>query len=776
MKTNVFSKIAMGIKNIGKSKLDFSHGVSTTATFGDMQPSHCKLIIPTSNGRVHSKSLVRFGTMLLPTFGKIKSKEYYQLVPVSDLLENVAPMLAQAKIANQNGEIIAPQGFPHMTLGVLSRYIMIGAKMQLFRHTNGSATAITMPTGQLPWTAVKQAAQNTGIINWFKDNANNPNSGANGNTRLECFDDMHCSWLDLGALNQNWFDALGERYQEPSALNGMHCWIPIANESVDSLFGCYHEDEKNDDGAVVSTLKYGTIVNPEKCDYCITFKVPLTSGLGYETFTLAMNLSAFGKRLRKAIIGAGKQINMMSFTPHHVVDLFAIWKAYFDLFGITLWTNYECTPLRKLTRYLDSKNWQSVDTLMYDHLWFDFILELGRMWYTDQQDAVGAMVTSTAVSPELNLANQFVDVDGVAHVEEVNSSNFYDALGHNGHAFIDAIKHGQLDAEYLQKLYVWTNRNTVIGKEIEKVLRAQGLGKFCDSCKSNFIGYHEELMQISDVVSTSDTYKDGQGSLLGTYGGRGIKLYETKDHSFSTDEYCFQVNLFTIVPECDFLQSIDPASYVIKKTDFHLPDFDGMGYEVMRKSMVCGAINWANQIVPAGDDYDVDSVEAALGMLPRGSHLKLAHAINNGEITLRSTRDGYLPLTVDKYINVGDYNFHLDFENASYKNFTLLPTIPAKDLPVGGYHYRYLCKYPWIGAFTRIFAKQNNLIDDTYWLGYDVNAQTQELGYELMHEEFDNFIVHQLVTAPVWSPCKAIEESFETFEDGEKPNASMEHA
>ena len=264
MKTNIFSKIAMSVKNIGKSKLDFSHGVSTTSTFGDMQVTHCKLIQPTSNGRVKSKTLVRFGTMLLPTFGKIKSKEYYQLVPVSDLLENVAPMLAQAKISNQNGEIIAPQGFPHMTLGVLSRYIMIGAKMQLFRHTNGSATAITEPTAQMPFIAVKQAAEACGVNAWFKEDSDNPNNGTGNTTRLECFDGMHCSWLNLGALNQNWFDALGSRYEEPSALVNMNCWIPIANESVDSLYGSYHADEKNDDGAVVSTLKYGTIVNPKR--------------------------------------------------------------------------------------------------------------------------------------------------------------------------------------------------------------------------------------------------------------------------------------------------------------------------------------------------------------------------------------------------------------------------------------------------------------------------------------------------------------------------------
>ena len=36
MKTNMLGKIALAIKHIGKTRLDFTHDVSTTAGFGDM--------------------------------------------------------------------------------------------------------------------------------------------------------------------------------------------------------------------------------------------------------------------------------------------------------------------------------------------------------------------------------------------------------------------------------------------------------------------------------------------------------------------------------------------------------------------------------------------------------------------------------------------------------------------------------------------------------------------------------------------------------------------
>ena len=49
-KNNMLGKIAMSIKNIGKSRLNLTHDVSTTSAFGDMQATTCKLIIPNSNG------------------------------------------------------------------------------------------------------------------------------------------------------------------------------------------------------------------------------------------------------------------------------------------------------------------------------------------------------------------------------------------------------------------------------------------------------------------------------------------------------------------------------------------------------------------------------------------------------------------------------------------------------------------------------------------------------------------------------------------------------
>lgn len=784
---NPLSKIAFNIKNLGKSKLDFSHSLSTTAGFGDLQCIHCKIVQPNSNGKYQSKELVRFGTLLAPTFGKVKAKEYAEVVPVSDLFECIAPAMAQAPYTNGAGEVVDCKYFPRMTLGLLSRFIMIGARIELFMQVeNGveGVKTVMIPKNSVTFGEVVSQAANDGLVSFQNGTIGNGGLFYRGNSAVlntsSCFAGFDGLWLNLGWLNDNWFSALGNRYAPPSEIREHNYYIPIANNDFNSLFGQFQDEagyNQEQGGQIIYETAYKHL-NLEKCDHVLDFQV------GNHVYSLGIMLSAFGKRMRKAIIGSHKQVNMMSYTSHEIVTLTALYKAYFDFFAITRYQNYEMSPLRRFTRTVDAganvsgdeMNFDpNCDKYIYSDVFVNWLVELGRMWYTEQQDAVGAMLTSTAMSPELGLANQFIDVDGTgAHITEVNKQGVESDVGANGHAFINAIVHGQLDAEYLQKYYKWVNQKSVLGMAIADRLRAEGLGKFVDSCKSNFIGFHEELLPINDVVSTSDTFNNGYGSLLGEYGGRGLALYRTKQQSYSTDEMSVVVGLLTIIPEAGYLQSIDPQSYTIKKTDCILPEFDGMGFEAMRKSLICGAINWASQTGIDNVD-ESDSAESVVGLLPRGSHLKLAHSINNGDITLRSARDGYLRYTLDRFINLGDYEGKKIVDTGNFERWDYYPTMKAKNLPLGGYHYRFLCKYPWMGNYNRIFANEGKGEEKTFWYGYNINALASELGFELCYDESDNFIVHGLITAPVWSPCKPIEESFETFADGEKPNASFEH-
>lgn len=753
MKNNILGKIKMSLDNRHKARLSLSHDVSTTASFGDLQPTCCKLVLPNSNGHVSAKTLVRFGTMLAPTFGRIKAKEYHTLVKMSDLFYNFPFLMAQSQRLNANGAVLNVTEVPNLALGLLSRYCLIGAELTVYVHTSTDAS-------------------NKTVIYVPKDVNNARNNGSNNNnvqtdigaffqnrTDTGSFNGYSGFMFDVGAFTQAWGEA-----NSVWTSQAHNFWIPIKNVDFDGVFGIKKESVLDGNGQplTVETLKQ---VPLDKSSICITTEI------NGRTYTFAFRLGSFGKRMRKQIVATGHQINMTSTAPVHLLGLFADWKAYFDLFAVTLYTSFEVSPLYRFLQWIDQNNYTNLAFAFGWPQLTNFIVELGRMWYTDQQDVISAHVTSTAISPSLGLGSDFIDVDGVAHITEVDNQNGTQV---NGHAFIDAVEHGQLDAEYLLRCYKWMNQNTVAGRAVEKRLRAQNLGKYVDQMKSNFIGYHEEQMDIFDVVSQSDTYDSATntGSMLGEYGGRGLKVYKTKDMSWETDEYAFRVSLLTIVPEAGYLQSIDPSCYCIKKTDFMLDMIDGLGMEASRKTLVCGAENWSSQVayVAAG------SMDDTFGLIPRGTHLKLAHNIANGDFTLRDTRDGYLRYTMDRFIDVGERTCKTVLDQNSYKlveaTRELMPSEVAHASPI----YRYPCRYPWMGNFARIFAYQGEPRDDDFYLQLASDPESEALKWELLNNEYDNFIVHSMYNEPYFAPCKPIEETFGTIGDDEKPNASMEKA
>lgn len=281
MALNLLDKVKFNIKKVGKSRLDFSHAYSTTASFGDFQPYHCKIVQANSNGKFQSNAAVRFSTMLAPTFGKVKAKDFHHLVPVSDLFECVAPMLAQSKWTNGKGDIVDTSYLPHVTLGLLSRFILIGARFEIYMHTGivvgNNARSIFVPKNALTNKQLLDQAVADGLItrnsnneaiedsNWFKQDVDDwQNKG---------FEGFHGTWFNLGLLNRNWFDVLGNKYTAPAELYNSinHLWIPIANNDIASVFGVNKVEEKSASGAVAEVTHYDKHISFKTCDYCIDF-------------------------------------------------------------------------------------------------------------------------------------------------------------------------------------------------------------------------------------------------------------------------------------------------------------------------------------------------------------------------------------------------------------------------------------------------------------------------------------------------------------------------
>lgn len=756
MQNNTISKIAIKTADKKKAFFNWSHDVYSTASIGDMQPSICKLVLPNSKLVQSRKDLIRLAPMVAPAFTRMSRKDFYCFVSLSELSENFAHLLAQTPVSRGTNTFY-PTQIPAISRGLLSYLVLTGAFCTV-HHQQVSGTQPISGMDKQRVVEVVDSSNASQLQTFFTIMVNN-----NGNNPLFTFQHHSVEFPHFVGTVLNLDYLIGTTF---GTVQETGLKIPLANSDSLSFFDSYdYKTDSSNQNNNIGGVNYA-YVPLDTADMVIECE-----GANGMKISLAFRLSDFGKRLRKILIGCGYQIDISSQTQVSLMPLFAVYKAYYELFGLKLYENYFTTSLYKLLTSIDFYNWRNFNAYFTRSEFISFIYDLGNLWMTEQQDYVSAHITSTAVSPQTDLSKDFIDIPG-ADVQEVSVSNPNQPLGTNGHSYIQSIYHGQLDSEFLKRLYMWTNRNTIAGREVEKLLRAQGLGDFCDSCRSHFIGYEETPINVMDVVSTSDTVDGSNGSPLGDYAGRGLgwKKENPKTFVYETKEYGYFICLSAIVPNAGYVQQLDPSLLAIDKFALYNPEFDGLGYEMTSKAEVVGEQNWASPIV----QNISDRMDDAFGMVPRYTGLKIATSKINGDFSRRGSRDRHLVYNLDKYIAVGDKHV-LKFDSNGLHVGILQDLLNPSRFPIAGNPWRYINRYPFLSHFERIFLNSgdHNENNPAY---FDETEANEELiaKYDLITCNEDNFMLFDVNNLRCYVQALPIEKSFETFdEDGEGPNAGM---
>lgn len=760
MNNQKLTSIALSKSSLKRERFNMSHDVNTTSEFGAVQPLMCKCIVPNTKSVLDTRSLTRLAPMVAPAFGRVKLKIWHEFVSCADVCKSFDSVMSQQPTYRGGvNNALVETVLPWLTLRSLSSLVLAGARMTIYYgdYTAGvsnyslkSAKSTNGSFSDADFLNAYQKAVNN--INGFNLTGRTADSITENNLLINhwCFGNNV-----LGLCNPNTF------------------WIPLSNAV----------------GTGSQHIAYDFSYNYDSNGILLNNPVSLASAdLVYEIidgtkrYAYAFRLSDFGKRLRKILIGCGYQIDLKSETRVSLLPLFAYYKAYWNLFGLTQWQNWETTHLCRLIEFLYS--WDVADirsglnsssvganlAALFGH----FINDLGQCFYNDSADFVSAHLPSTAVSPTTPSNFEFVDVianqDNVTEINSQGTADGVPASAANGHSFISTLEHGYLDEEYLKKLYRWTNRNTIIGRKIREVMRAQGLGKYMDAQKTDFIGYTDDIITISDVVSTADTdFGNGSGKLLGEYGGRGLGFTQSKTFSYENEEFGYWITLCAIVPESGYMQQLDKSVTAVSKFQFPNPDFDSMGFEANKKQLVQGSSDWSTP-----NDGSLDST---FGFAPRYFAWKFATNVNNGDITLRSERDTYLPYTLDKFIPVNDRV--CEQTNANDPSvFACNKGIDAQSLPDALFInlYRSIGKYAWFGNYDRIFANNTDLERNkdvfTEWSGDTWSISL----FPYFVRTSENFLIHNILNYQMYAPMLAVEDSFETHDEDEKPNMSVHKA
>ena len=807
MKSNRQKKIRLPKSGYNRSRFNWSHDVNTTFGWGEVQPTQCKLIVPNSKTMLSTQELVRLAPMVEPTFGRIKFKTFNQFVPIADLFSNYDAMMAQEPVSTSFGSKV-PQALPSIILGRLCSYILHGAHGTIY-WAQGSSNAQRLSNYNLgnmgtiyrasasaaaPTDGNVTALFNSGVLSAQANAYVNLDTQLNTGTRVVLIPAL----MEQSSMKECYIDSITptDSHDDPNKPSV----IPFAATAFSDFFPV---KRSVDPLSIPERMREVTF---DSADYTIDFTVKDSSDNIYY-YSLLVELSDFGKRIRKVIQGCGYQVDFSSRNEVSLIPLFAQFKAYFDVFGLQLYHGWETTHCARVLQSIDQafittlsanhpNNFPLVQDLPnlfndYGHVngneFIRFMLdEIGNEWYTEDPDWIGSHINKLAVSPRADVS-KFISIDssGVEIGANLGSQNIVNPDGvftaqdadvnipdqvpmgtaSTAHSFINQVIHGQVDSDLLKRLYRWTNRNTLIGREIAKLLRAQGLGDYVDECKSNFIGSTDSMITISDVVSTADTNNGNQGAYLGEYGGKGLQYIENKMLIYENDAAGYWVTLATIVPESGYTQGLDPTLLCLEKFDLYNPDFDAIGMELTSKQVVCAA----RFCTPVSAAVSVEGKEG-FGFTPQMSRFKVCQNLVNGDFNRHNRRSKYLPFTLDKQLSYNDWvasteNYN---ENTGINFVSVHRTNTLSKLAVAGDVWRIPTKYPFLGNFNRIF----------YNIGTDgnYNASLSTLaGYLIGWDSYndDNFMSHAIYNLQCEAPMKPIEDSYGLGEDS-NPTHSVE--
>lgn len=812
MKTNKQSKIKVPRSGYKRSRFNWSHDVNTTLNWGELQPSMCKMLVPGSKTTLQTQDLVRLAPMVAPTFGRVKYKTYSQFVGMSDIFPNWSALMAQEPVSTAEKTQI-PISVPRMSLGMLSTYVLWGARSTIYwipfdasdpqtellrghyrtYYKRPTSTGYTVDSAA---TTALTVLLNSGAVIPSTDPLRSSVTGfpSVGNRLVIAPYNMTSAWDPI-------FSNESVAAYTMIPLGNTYVGTGASGTGLDALLPWDHGISAGPGRAIPDQE---TEVTFDGADYVLEFTIDDNGTTRY--FAIAFEFSDLGKRLRKILQGCGYQIDLQSVEIVSILPLLAQYKAYFDIFGLTLYQSWETTYAAKFIKFTENNFGYDVSVSGYaaaqlnsnfNQLWGSgnpqarlfvqfMINEVANEWYTDTVDYVSAHIEKLAVSPDPETAlHSFISVDsnGVVYADDhittnqgvmVNtgestgqveslmstlSSTYPSAV----HAFINKVEHGEVDSELLKRMYRWTNRNTVLGRVIADLLRAQGLGKYVDETKSNYIGSSDVLVTISDVISTANTsgISGAKGAILGEYGGRGLQYNNGGTLVFENDEYGYWITLCTIVPEAGYVQGLDPTLTATDKFHFYNPEFDGLGMEMTKKETVVGC-----RYLSQNDSTQNDTVrKTGFGFVPMYSKFKVCQNVVNGDFNRHNMRNVYLPYTLDKQLNINDYdNGYIDYQQAgssghSYSDSNLRRSVTTLDMPIAGNIWRMPTKYAWLGNFNRIFAKIG-LRDDSFVVNPDVTAF---VGYSDYND--DNFLCHSIYDCNCYAPMKPIEKSYGLEED-----------
>lgn len=709
--TSKISKIS--VEKVGearKARFNYDHDVASTYGFGEVQPVMIRPCVQGQETHVWQvNSMVRLSPMAVATFGRIDYRISNHFVPFEDILPSWKQILGnQPTVYDGTGQV--PHKFPTITQDFLQVMLSIYPYATYSMNIRGGS--------------------NSANYDWQYNPELNPT-------------DLY----KLGSVFPNSNNSFGQ-----GSLFTATQFLPYANVS-----------QVTSDGDHVNYLL------PDAADFnCFFHDTSVTDS----DFLFLTKLTDKGKRLYKILTGLGYKPSFNSDMQLNLLPLLAFYKAYFDAYSVPQYQNWYETNAYKLIKELEMVGPSVTFDLLISptdtrvQYLFDFFKDLSECWYSEAADYVSACTPADGSLP--GTESQRIDqlsysrAGGIA--DATSTFNNYTPDGRENESFnsytaIPALD--QVSDEILKKLYLSVDRESAVGYNIKNRLNAKGYKSYVDDCESYFLGKKSIPVQIFDVNSTSDTANSGltTGAPLGAYTGKGLVYSESNEFSYTNSELGYIITLGVIVPISSNVNALDPTLLGIDRYTFYNADYDAVGLEQISRAEIGHLQGTTNNEIPTRD-YTL------FGFLPRYTGYKVAPSnILNGEFSMKSSRQSWLPYTLDKVIVQNDTHMtanSFDPSTGKFKTNDTFLTAREWQMPSAGQDWRYPTNAPWKGNFNRIFLQGD--------IPYN-SGSTWDYSGAYPDPANDNFLVHNIIDCKAWAFMKPLEDSYDTKDEDKNYSA-----
>lgn len=397
-------------------------------------------------------------------------------------------------------------------------------------------------------------------------------------------------------------------------------------------------------------------LKPSYFDFILDSSVAISADWAPET-RCCFKLSSLGRLWYSVLRGLGYTLDPNDTNPVSILPLWAFVKAYYDIYYPKRDNPWHASNYYNdinsfyngnfVVREVGSLKFNMIPNFDGIHALFGTEPKFG--FYASVDDSLASVATTTPINYNSKASNNdtFDNANLIENPMKLSrqdsNASHVPVLGADPHhdQFI-GVSADQLTL--VNRLWNFVQKSSVVGQSVKDWFKVHlGVGTNEDMFDQTIlVDSVVNDVSINAVISTAQTTGLGPngGDHLGALAGQGYAAKHGSIH-FEARTFGFFMCLTSIVPLSGVSCGTQPELYLNTIYEQQLPDFDGLGYEVLNKSSFIETFTDGNNRLLVGD------VKGGFGYVPRLSSWKSIHNIRSGNFAVNSVKDSLIPYNVD---------------------------------------------------------------------------------------------------------------------------------